>query len=326
MLLGIVFMALAQAESIAEEVVIYSDPLAPWEGTRWWVGAESISAVDRLQVQAKGGAFSAPAWQVETVIGCHVVQRKRRGGVVECVPEEVAVRVATQTSWQRAEDRRTVAGGVQDLRTELLASSLRLRVRGYGDVTVLKEQSGTGATVRVLGRAMDAFNLELPDTGWRHGDQWTSIREPLLDLNTGRGTFGLEVAVHMGSLYKGQRVIQTLASSQKETVVGTFRETDDTWERFQPCWTPDGGVPEERTVRSTLHLDAVGLLDADLGFVTERVWSVIGVGATPLMRSGRLRLLDEDEDVALGASGQVSAPKTKRPELPVWGPLDPAAR
>ncbi|MEZ4320617.1 MAG: hypothetical protein R3F61_24255 [Myxococcota bacterium] len=327
----------AVEQEVAEEVIVYADPLGPWDGTRWWVAAESISGADVLELVAKDGSFRAPAWQVSAVIACEIVERRKRGGLVECVPEDVALRVVTPSSWQREEDRAIVAGGLADLVREMEQSSVRLRVRDHGDVVIVRDQPDGEFSSRVLERAFDAFHLDLPDEGWVDGSQWVATEEPLLDMLTPDRSFGLEQVVHYGNRFRDQLLIQTIGGAKKSLVTGEIQQDAHhdpranaktpveirmtaEWRPLEPGeWRP----PIELTRTATLRLDATAILDAELGFVTERVWVVQGNDAFRLTRSGRLRLLGDDEQIDLGITGQVAPPHTIRPGLPRWTPVDP---
>lgn len=305
--MGLLLWALvASAQVEPEEIVVYGDPLAPWDGTRWWVAAESLSATGALRMDTPIGRLEAPAWQVSAVLYCQVLGERR--GRVECTPEDVAVRLATADHWQREADRRRVEGAVQDLRRSMMGARVQLKVRGHGTVRPLQgHEDTTELAGLLLERALDAFYLDLPDGGFRDGDRWEALDEPLLDLSEAGDSFGFERVVHSGHAFRGHHVIQTLGETNKETVVAI---------QTGPVY------PEEVTVGSTLRLEAAAIYDHERGFVTERVWSVTGTGSVRLRRIGRLQLLDDDGVVPVGPSGQVAPPGQVRPELPAWTPLE----
>ncbi|MFT4626562.1 MAG: hypothetical protein ACI8PZ_005239 [Myxococcota bacterium] len=324
-------LALAQApDQVAEEVVVYGDPLAPWDQTRWWVAAESLTDSGALRLTTPGGSFRAPAWQVSALLFCQVLEHRRSGGLVECTPEAVAVRAVSVDSWQRPEDRRRVDGGLSDLRREMLGARIHLRVRDHGSVHLVQNEDGAGASAAlVLERAINAFHLDLPEYGWFDGQRWEALSEPLLDLSEAGEGFGLERVVHSAHSFRGHTVIQTLGEANKETVVGVRRPTSSGpsiplthAERFMPEWRAHF---EEVTVPSQLRLEAAAVFDRERGFMTERVWSMVGTGSYPVRRIGRLELLDADTVVDLGPSGQVAPPGVVRPGLLPWVSLDPGA-
>jgi len=320
-----------EEEEVSEEIFVYSDALAPWDKTRWWVVTESVSERNSLEVVTLTGSFAAPAWQLSAILYCEVVRRLDRGGIVECSPEDAAVRVATRDGWQREADREAVEEGLARLVGDLKRGKVRLRVRDHGDVVVSREQGDSEEEARLLSRAFDAFHLDLPDEGWYDGVQWTTTNEPLIRLRALDETFGLEVVVHYGNRYRGNMLIQTIGQARKSSVYGMKLVDENTRyspeERFQAGWTKPTapGLPKELTVESTLDLSATAILDQKLGFVSERVWVVRGSGAIPLYRSGRLKLLGKKEILELGETGQVSPPLKSRPGLPLWEPVEGSA-
>jgi hypothetical protein len=337
----------AAAAPIVEEdddvVVVWADPLGPWDGTRWYVASETISAHNALDVVTTEGRFRASAWQVEAVLFCHIEHRKRfgGGGVVACIPEDVAIRVATDQSWQRPSDRVAVQNALDALAADVRQSAVRLRVHDAGDVRIRSEQSRTGELAsRVLERALDAFHLDLPEriqsattADWEDGLQWVTSEEPLLALDAVGESFGLETAVHHGNRFRDRPIIQSVAEAWMETVIDTSHHPgargpgrDSAQERFQASWRNDAppGPPEEHTLRSIVRLDGLAVFDPGLGFMTERVWKVQSYGALSTWRSGRLQLLGNEEDWPLGDTGQVAPPRHVRGDLPPWLPVDPA--
>lgn len=316
--------------TVSEEVLVYADPLAPWDETDWLVKLQTSTAEEQQFIEGEHGSFSTSLWQVRAAIHCRVLERKNRGGLVGCSPTDVALAVVTAGKWQRKSDREEVEQVVQDLRATMLRGEVRLRVRDHGAATVLANQPGTDDNVvaaELLRRIFDGFQLDLPEEGFYDGVQWMNDDEPLLKLRAGLESFGPEKVVHVGSRYQGQQIIQTHGVASKSTVVGHTRSSVSQGEagKFQASYNPDKEMqityPQEVVVTRELLLDAVAVLSADLGFVTERVWTVTGKGIA-LERLGRLALLEDGERPVLGVSGQVSPPGVTLPHLPMWTPLE----
>lgn len=319
--------------AIAEEVVVYADPLAPWDDTRWLVKLETMSTEERLSIQGENGQVGSWLWQTRAVLHCEVLERRKQGGLVACSPERVALAVVTTDQWQRKSDREVVDQVVDDVRKTMLQGQVRLRVRDHGAAHVLHNPAQLGDTsigTHLLQRVFDGFQLDLPEEGFRDGVQWVSDDEPLLRLRAGLESFGAEEVVHTGSAYRGTQLIQTLGRARKSTVVGhTGRKgAQPTREgRFRASYDANQEMkiplPEEILIQRTLQLEAVAILDRELGYVTERVWTVSGSGIV-LERMGRLQLLGDTDQPDLGFSGQVSPPGDPRPHLPAWQPLEAA--
>lgn len=325
---------LDQSGTVAEEVIVYADPLAPWDDTRWLVKLETASWEERLTVDAARGQVTTWLWQVRAVIHCDVVERRNKGGLVACSPERVGLAVVTDDRWQRQVDRAMVEDVVNDVRATMLEGEVRLRVKDHGAARVLHEplQVGDDTIASVLlHRVFDGFQLDLPDEGFYDGVQWTSTDEPLLKLRAGYESFGAEVVVHVGSAYRGTQLIQSRGEAQKETVIelqdvrqGAPRSVE---ERFEASYDANDEMKinhsmHETTISRTLAFDAAAILDRERGFVTERVWTVEGKRGIRMRRLGRLLLLGDDDQPDLGLSGQVSPPDDPRPHLPAWTPLE----
>ncbi|MEM6928670.1 MAG: hypothetical protein AAF602_17160, partial [Myxococcota bacterium] len=178
-------LGLASAVEPDAEITVYGDALAPWDGTRWWVASETIDMDAPLQLFADRHGLMAPAWQAEAVLRCRIDKRRRKGGGwVRCDVEDAAVRVATYNQWQRPSDRRQVDKVLKSVIEELEGLTVRLRVMAQGTVRLPTEQEGRAVLAStVLGTALDAFHLEVPDGGWSNGSTWHTTYEPLLKLN-----------------------------------------------------------------------------------------------------------------------------------------------
>ncbi|MEO0604322.1 MAG: hypothetical protein AAF211_23000, partial [Myxococcota bacterium] len=178
------------------EIVVYGDALSPWHNTRWWVAIETIDADAPLVVAVDREVLRTPAWQVEAMLHCVVTDPKRRGGFVRCDVEAASVRAATWDRVKRAKNRAKVETMLGQLAGSLSGSSVRLRIHDRGTVTVPAEQPDRSEiSAKLLGSAIDAFHLELPDDGWQTGREWTTKAEPLLELYLELGTYGYEKTV-----------------------------------------------------------------------------------------------------------------------------------
>ena len=318
--------------TVSEEVLVYADPLAPWDETDWLVKLQSSTSEERQAIEGERGSFSTSMWQVRAAIHCRVLEHRDRGGLVACSPTDVGLTVVTDDKWQRKSDRDEVDQVVQDLRATMLRGEVRLRVRDHGAARVLSNQPGTEDDVvaaELLRRVFDGFQLDLPEEGFYDGVQWVNDDEPLLKLRAGLESFGAEAVVHVGSRYQGQQIIQSHGVARKSTVVDHFEGQVPAGEagKFQASYNPDPDTyipyPKEIVRTRELTMDAVAVLDAERGFVTERVWTVTGKGIA-LERLGRLELLEEGARPVVGASGQVAPPGASRPHLAAWTPLEQA--
>ncbi|MEM6926288.1 MAG: hypothetical protein AAF602_05140 [Myxococcota bacterium] len=332
---------LPDADPTDAEIVVYGDALSPWHDTRWWVAVETIDGQSPLSVGVERDVLRSPAWQVEAMLHCVVTDPKRRGGFVRCDVEAASVRAATWDRARRAKDRAKVETMLGQLSASLRGSSVRLRIRGRGTVTVPTEQPDrTAIAATLLGSAIDAFHLELPEDGWQDGREWTTTAEPLLELYLELGTYGYEKTVHRASAVQGRRIIQSHAVADRTVVTGIVtavglhgRPSRDGLQgaiganarRFlaeadtvDSVGAPASSPSEELTERGRVTLHAVADYDTELGGVRERTWTLKGEGTVTLFRSGRLRQLADDEVVDLGPNMQVGLPGQPSRELPPW--------
>ncbi|MCA9572839.1 MAG: hypothetical protein KC656_33605, partial [Myxococcales bacterium] len=72
-----------------------------------------------------------------------------------------------------------------------------------------------------------------------------------------------------------------------------------------------------------VDLLSTAILD-DRGFLAERVWTLHG--SEGWEQHGFLRLVEADQPVAVGPSGQIGPPGQRRPMLASWEPVDPVMR
>ncbi|MCA9566860.1 MAG: hypothetical protein KC656_03420, partial [Myxococcales bacterium] len=133
----LVLAALSALAGPIEEVVVFADPLQAWDGTRWSVGIETLAPEAPLEIEQSRLAVRAPGWQIAAVMVCRVAERRARGGVVTCQPEDVALRLVTAADWMRPEDRARVERVVRDTRDAILDGTVTLRVRDHGDLEVM---------------------------------------------------------------------------------------------------------------------------------------------------------------------------------------------
>lgn len=292
----------APADSLddIEEIVVFADPLDAWDGTRWHIGQESLLP-SGLELEIGGTSVKIGAWQIEATLACDVARRRARSGSVHCIVEDVSLRVTTPDRWQRPSDQDLLQGWLGDLEAQLVASPLALRVGRRVDVS-----RGT----ELLRSALLAFALDLPAHGFGSGDVWTGRSEPLFGITGGEQA--IEEVVHYGNAHRGHWIVQTRGEARRT------REVERTLaDRFAP---DQDDLPKFVILKA--ELDALAVLDHDRGFLRERVWS-LKAPTSGVMRNGFLRLLEDDQEVALPPSAQVSPPGEERRGLPRWASVDP---
>ncbi len=254
--------------------------------------------------------------------------------MVECTPESVALRAVSIDASQRPADRRMVDAALEDLAQQIEGAPVRIWIREQEQVRVGVDQAAAGGLAdEVMKRALAGFHKDLPETGLADGARWAATDEPLLALDAYAESFGLEQVVHH---------CDTLGGPVGGAVAGGGHQVDrrqhtpprgggvgESWDPVLPDWRPmqqDEGLPPIELVEEVqARMDAVAVLDPDLGFVTERLWSMRSEGSVWLYRSGGLRLLEDEDVVDLGRTGQVAPAGAERTELPPWTPVHPNA-
>jgi len=302
-----------------------------WLTGRWYVASETIEHDAPLRLDVGSRAFVSPAWQVEGVLDCAPPSRPDR---VECRVEDAALRTATFDHWQRPADREIVERLLGTVRAQLRARPVRLDCGALGEVSPVRSQLNPEAlSATLLGEALAGLHLPAPPGGWQAGVRWRTDAEPLLAVPHAEAMTQSGAASHGIGPEDGRWVVQTVGTVDRRVVTrprSRFGYRSTTWlppelhdgvasARYDARPTPNvkpGAI--RRTYPGRLTLRAEAHVDPTQRRLDARRWTVRGVGATQLWRSGQLRRLADEEVVELGPTHQVSLPEGGRPPVAEW--------
>ncbi|MCB9681923.1 MAG: hypothetical protein H6733_10665 [Alphaproteobacteria bacterium] len=317
------------------EVIVYGDPFARWDGTRWLVHTQVGMPVPYSLLALRNRETEVVAIDTRFVMACEKTWRTGDHRFeVDCALEDVSLQVApyrngvpdTVTTRVVTELIGHLRGGklqiiVGDDGRILDIGLTSLEDRGEEQAVALRQQARS-----LLARSMLGFQLKLPGPGRIQGGQWVEYDSPLFDLPTTTRTEGLQsewwtprkpvtvnglgssYIVHQLDRYQGRLVVQSLG----EAAIG-IGDTDK----------GNGSIFQ-------VSMDGVAVFDEGTGVLTERVWAFRGRASSGsslsdgrvspyYFNTGRFTLLGEDDHPALPPSGVVGAPgATERADTPSW--------
>lgn len=218
------------------------------------------------------------------------------------------------------------------------------------DATTQRERRIQETTRQMMSRVMAGFHLRIPDQAQRSG-QWVEYNSELIDLPSLSAARGSSTLLHQVSPYQGMQLVQTvgegsvtvsLPSDARDPFTdlgGNAGDVANTSSRAggglgasapsapTAANGPAGPQQRESGIEATFHVEASGVavFDKATGIMTERVWQATGRATATyswnlgIFRNvGRIRKLEPDEAVDVGATGQVSWPRHPLEGLPPW--------
>lgn len=303
-----------------EEIVVYSDLFARWKDTRWFVETEVRLPTWMFWAADENLEVRVPAFQVRTVLACEKYARiGRRRIEVFCHLEDVGLQAVTM------EARPHVSQPILDeMREKLSGAALKLQVRDNGRVTNIglrdtpeqrnrRERQINEAMRMILSRLVVGFDMKLRRANFLRTGQWVENRTALLSMPSTTLSPASGLIVHQLNGFEGHVVVQTKG---------------------------EGQIMDDQGVTYKVDLNGVSIYDQDEGYMTERVWSLVGIRTADSYMTygtmmgdyghfGRLRMLGDDEQVDVGPTqevrmqGRVRRRDKKHVEqLPLWVPLD----
>lgn len=316
---SLLLTSLATASVPSEEVVVFGEPFAQWDGTRWAVRTEQVVPTGIWLGTRSDRTFFAVDWQVDAVVACELDGREgpnRRD--VRCRVEESALRVAGLDRWQRASDREWVQTILEEIDVALADVSVWLRVGKGGQVVGIDvEQSDTfepGVFEHIAHQIFNPFHLHVQPYGLRDDDAWLRTEDPLLRPPRTLSTRGHVEVAHFSNAHRGHWVVQTRGESSIAIVYDPL-EDGVRREAPRPAWSgfaPETDPQPEWELPAGLRLDSVSLFDLDDQLLRERVWTVRS-GGISYTHTGTLRRLPDGEAPDLGVTAQLPPPPPKHP-------------
>jgi hypothetical protein len=337
-----------KGERAPEEVVVYGDPYARWDGTRWYVDTQ-IGFPRPYVLEAKvNHMMEATAVELKMTIACEKTWRRSKSRhEVDCKIEDVGLQAA---SWRKEEPYAQEI--LDEFDANLSKADIQLIVSDDGrlvdvDLEGLEGDNDREKTIReearmLLARAMVGFHMKLPPRNQIREGQWVEydsqvFQMPLMmnaqrtnaavnqgvqgatqNAGANRGaivvnSIGGSYIIHQLDRYKGHLVVQSVGE-------GTVEVGDS---------NPDDAESGGNQSWFKINLDGVAIYDEQTGIMTERVWSMHGrttAGSSmadgrvdPLyFHNGRIRMLGKDEKVEVGPTQRVERPGVATTTLPRW--------
>lgn len=339
----------------ADVVYVWSDKLARWRGTRWWVGMELLFPPGIPMDDSKANKFfRSIAMQTKAIIACdEKAELGRKRLEVACTIEDFAIQSTSVDRFKTEKDRQLVQDVLDDIDEALTGAAIELQVNERGAITNVgimgldtsddRKRTRAETLRQILARMVYPFHMKLPKNGVREG-QWVEYDSDLMSMPVSGANQGSSMIVHYMNLYKGYLLVQdigagVLADPQplpRARGIGggesSFEDTlggDDGPEELSRY---DAGEDKFRVPMAStykLNMTGVSIYNVDNGVMEERVWNMSGrpnASTNSNLRlhyAGRIRLLADGETPDLGRTGQIGYPRIPLPELPEWETVDP---
>lgn len=298
-----------------DELVVYGDLFARWADTRWYVETELHYPTWSVWAANQNRQMRVVAFQVRTVIACEKdwkLSRKRYE--VLCRLEDIGIQ-AVSMEGPKFKHAQTI---LDEMHGKLKGAALQLQVRDNGRVTNIdledmpdtrnrRENQIQESLRQVLSRLILGFDMKLRKSNFLSTGQWVENRSGLLSMPSNTLTPASGLVVHQLNGYKGHIVVQTKG---------------------------EGQILDDNGANYAVDLSGVSIYDEEQGFMTERVWSLVGrrtaesfmtygTAVADYAHSGRLRMLGDEEQVDVGPTQELTFPNMKGKEsLSPWVPLE----
>lgn len=336
----------APQATVSEEVVVYADPFARWDGTRWEIQSELMLPLGIVLASRDDTEIVAEALQLHAVLLCAKEARLgRRRHEVACDIEDVGLQ-AVATRWTAERDQPKVAKVLSELDARMTGLAVQLQVRAEGGVPNVqldgvrdsrdKEDRRYDEALRaVVGQVMAGFHLEVPDQGTRPGT-FEEANPTLLRIPGLVPAAGASRMVHTVARRGDLQIVQSVGGGSASLPLPNGRAQSPfvCGEEDESCKTIEEAFPRGNVLDldATFELAASGvaIFDRSTGILTERVWQisasgrVVGHGFTlpPYVNRGRLTQLGTHDRPDVGPTQQLAPPGDVVAGLAPWVPLE----
>lgn len=304
-----------------DEIVVYGDLFARWEGTRWFIATEVTLPLGTFFRADQNWDMRVQAYQIRAILACDKDWKlSGRKYEVSCRIEDVGLQVVVNESPKFMH----VGDIIDEMDAKLSGARVQLQVRDNGRVTNIdledvppprnrRERQVNEALRQVLSRIVVGFDMKLRKANFLSTGQWVETKSALLSMPSATLSPANGLIVHQLNGYRGHIVVQTKGEGQIAMV----------------------GDDPSADINYTAELNGVAIYDEDEGFMTERVWSMqaeqtastfqeFGMTQGVYSHSGALRMLGEKERVDVGPTREVRTPTAGRlPGLDLWEPVRP---
>lgn len=311
-----------------EEIVVWGDLFARWDGTRWMITTEVTLPYELTLSRDENAEFDTREFTLKTVIGCNKDWRlNKRRYEVGCVIEDFAMQAAVAERVVTEEDVARAQSVLDEIDAKLSGAKLQIQVADDGRVTNLdlegvprqsRRQSDIHETLRqVLSRIIVGFNLKLQKYNQLHEGKWYEYNSSLLSLPGASSTaaMGSNMIVHYLNPFQGHIIVQSIGKGMVAV--------DGAPVVYQ------GAAVDIQKIPVTLDMIGVSTFDKDGGYMLERVWAINGTTTAsamftqqPYYNAGRIWNLGELDKPDCGPTRVVNGRKQSVPGLPKWEPIE----
>ncbi len=206
-----------------QEIVVWGDPFARWDDTRWLIKTEVVTPYPILFMREKNSSVNVSGFQVELVMTCSKAWKlDRKHYEIGCRIEEVALQASLAGV---ASERRIETGNLilADLDRMLTGAALQLQVADDGRVTSLDleglekdtdRQQHIHETMRqVMSRISVGFDMKMQKFNQLHEGKWIEYRSRLMSMPLPANATASQsnsTVIHYLSNYKGQVMVQSI--------------------------------------------------------------------------------------------------------------------
>lgn len=306
-----------------DEVVVYGDLFARWNGTRWFIATEVQLPGLAMWRADQNYEMRVGAYQVRGILACDKEWKlSGRKYEVRCRIEDVGIQAAVNEGKNYAHAQTIL----DEFDAKLSGASVQLQVKDNGRVTNIdledmpnprnqRERQNAETLRQLLSRLVVGFDMKLRKANFLSTGQWVEYRSALLSMPSPTLTPASGLIVHQLNGYNGHTIVQTKGEGQLMIAGDNGNGADD--------------------VTFKADLTGVSVYDDDEGFMTERVWSMTAnrtagswdnweAGQVGYAHSGVLRMLGEKEQPPVGPTREVRLPQqSQRLGVPLWEPVRP---
>jgi hypothetical protein len=297
-----------------EEVVVYGDLFARWSDTRWFIETEVRLPTWAFWAANLNYEMRVAAYQVRSVLACEKDWKlARRRYEVMCRIEDIGIQAVTlERNFKHAQSI------LDEMAGKLRGAAVQLQVRDNGRVTNIgledmpeprnrRERQIEESLRMVLSRLVIGFDMKLRRTNFLESGQWVENRSSLLSMPSVTLTPSSGLVVHQLNGFDGHIVVQTKG---------------------------EGQILGDENVSYIVQLNGVSIYDEREGFMTERVWSLVGERTAESYMTfgtmlgnyshcGWLRMLGADEKVDVGPTRELKFPgMDDKADLAPWVPIE----
>ncbi len=294
--------AVAQEEGVDydEEIVVYGDLFARWDGTRWAMATELVVPHPIWLMADRNRSVRVKALQIHSVLACEKDWKlTRRRWQVHCTMEDMGIQAVPVAEDRKYEHTQAI---LDEIDAKLTGASLQLQAKDNGRVVNVqlegveadnRRERNSAETLRmILSRLIAGWDMKLRRGNFLGEGQWVEYDNQLLAMPSHMRSLAGGIVVHQLHKYKGHRVVQTVG---------------------------EGHLLDDLNYSYKVDLQGVSVYDYDEGYMTERVWYVYGertaagfyaAGTASLdyWHAGRLLMLEPDQEFDVGPTRALAPP------------------